>query len=873
MTRDILICATLALAFGLFSETTYAQNAQCTLLSGTNFGQAVPVTINPAPPANAPCQVGSDSGYVSRTPSGVGLNFNAVCTIVAFGHTLALPYEGNSAPVVGAPCQIGNVNGYVSSTSAKTSATAECTPFSGPYAGQPMAFSGTPAPALNAPCKIGNDSGYISRTSGPIGDVNAMCTVNVTGRTLTVPYSGNPAPAIDAPCQVANLGGYISGTSGPSSNVNAQCTVVTPSLSQTTPGVGSAVPYYANPAPPLDASCKVGLDVGFVSSTSRPGPPANSVCTIVYNGVTIQAPYYVNPALPINSSCTVGNGYHGKITSSIAAWTPGSLPFDLVWLAGSDGSVLSSGVDANGLPLNPRWFPQMQDPTNQKNNPDFSACGSGWGNCSTQNPQGDGYTGYWSSFSVCKESGTVWPGHVNFRNVTYTGNLIYEDYSSTSGCAQAVVDNFFPPQPWNYKELGACGQDHDLNFGLTRGGDYSGLTTSYTTYSKQDGWGDSSGPALHLEFNGDETSWFGSPWWQKFRNWAQSDNRYRGFNYVTGVPAIVTGLLGIDAVHDGGSTELHPVFSMALHDAGDDPDFWFMNPVGDLQVVQNWHFFIMNWGSEGTCSHLPHYWSGNNYKIQFPWAVNGGTSAAKVNVFPGTAYSYHSEGSYFMPDPEYEVHEGGWVTLEFFMPPVKSGWDGNITLQYTFPAGFKRAPQVRAATKPNPKSIPHAENEINWSQVIPRVTDPALRAQLRRSLERLAPPPVPANRSAVTIRAKAEPLKIQPSEPPAAPAGRCAPTYPARPATQGARVLTITSAQSAAEGAQVFLDGQCQGTIRAEGTGYSLMLENIPSNRAYVVSVRKPGFRPFEQQITVPPSAVPYASSPKIVVTFVLSPQ
>ncbi len=74
----------------------------------------MPIKVNPAPAANAPCQAGSDSGYVSRTESGVGVNFNAKCTISASGHTLEVPYEGHPTPALNAPCKVGKVSGLIS---------------------------------------------------------------------------------------------------------------------------------------------------------------------------------------------------------------------------------------------------------------------------------------------------------------------------------------------------------------------------------------------------------------------------------------------------------------------------------------------------------------------------------------------------------------------------------------------------------------------------------------------------------------------------------------------------------------------------------------------------------------------------------------
>ena len=114
MTCNPLICTALGLAFGLFSEATDAQNAQCTLVTGSKAGQVVPVTINPAPPLNASCSVGSDSGYISRT-------------------------------------------------SAATNVGCQCTLFTGPNAGKAFPYDG--ALPLAKACKVGADTGYISRTS------------------------------------------------------------------------------------------------------------------------------------------------------------------------------------------------------------------------------------------------------------------------------------------------------------------------------------------------------------------------------------------------------------------------------------------------------------------------------------------------------------------------------------------------------------------------------------------------------------------------------------------------------------------------------------------------------------------------------------
>ena len=226
MTRNTLICMAFVLALGLFSEAAHAQNAQCTLVTGSKAGQVVPVTINPAPPLNASCSVGSDRGYVSRT-SGAVCDTNAVCTITVSGRALNVPYCGNPAPALNAVCNVAGFGGYISRTSAATNVGCQCTLFTGPNAGKAFPYDGA-LPLANA-CKVGADTGYISRTSLNITygeifggqshqfassqDPNFVCTVKVNGRTWNVPSVDVHPPAFGAPCQAGGVSGYVSRTS------------------------------------------------------------------------------------------------------------------------------------------------------------------------------------------------------------------------------------------------------------------------------------------------------------------------------------------------------------------------------------------------------------------------------------------------------------------------------------------------------------------------------------------------------------------------------------------------------------------------------------------------------------------------------------
>lgn len=103
----------------------------------------------------------------------------------------------------------------------------------------------------------------------------------------------------------------------------------------------------------------------------------------------------------------------------------------------------------------------------------------------------------------------------------------------------------------------------------------------------------------------------------------------------------------------------------------------------------------------------------------------------------------------------------------------------------------------------------------------------------------------------------------------------CAPTYPTQPLLKGRRVLFVTSSDGAVEGAEIDLNGRCQGTIRREAPGreqFSLMLVNIPPAN-YRVRVRKKGFRVFLTDVAVPPSDRPAEMTPKVVVRFDLTSQ
>jgi hypothetical protein len=98
----------------------------------------------------------------------------------------------------------------------------------------------------------------------------------------------------------------------------------------------------------------------------------------------------------------------------------------------------------------------------------------------------------------------------------------------------------------------------------------------------------------------------------------------------------------------------------------------------------------------------------------------------------------------------------------------------------------------------------------------------------------------------------------------------CTPSYPGGALRSGTRVVFVTSSDRSAEGAEVLLDGKCQGTIAREAPGrdaYSLMLINIPVG-TYLVTVRQKGYPGIQRTVQVSSSDQPPEQTPKVVVRF-----
>lgn len=390
-------------------------------------------------------------------------------------------------------------------------------------------------------------------------------------------------------------------------------------------------------------------------------------------------------------------------TSGVVAASPpppNQKPFDLVWDMGaaSESSGIFSGVDANGLPVNPLWYCQ-KDPQCPKETPsglpnfkkkcapngklNYSTLPA---DCTSQQPTTD-FPGGGLSAAYCPlSSNEVMPGHLNWGLATYVGTLDWEEYESVDG---------------------------DVNFKLL-----TPNNAALTDLNISNNYG------LHLEFNKFETiSNFRAPFWTTlFSNMGctvglDCTPNNAALASVSAKLTVVTGLIGVDGVH-GGYTESHPVFSLAIR-----------TQEQDLAgaVVDSWAFFLRNSGGEGDCSSHMHYWDSNNggnwYFIQLP-APQGAT---EVNVVPsGTGVWTNQPG---ITGPVI-TNDSKWTYIGFQLPNPESGpeLDGQISLQYTLPSAAPPPPPPPITARTSARLVKANPIDVDgdgWEELRKRITNPA----------------------------------------------------------------------------------------------------------------------------------------------------
>jgi hypothetical protein len=436
-------------------------------------------------------------------------------------------------------------------------------------------------------------------------------------------------------------------------------------------------------------------------------------------------------------------------------------------------------MDFNGLPLNPLWAYQLM---NSGGLPDFSSiCGTAFsgGNSVNEATLANVCTSQPTTFDIdhsLEEVGGYCQGlingHLTWMNATYFGSVLWDSWSK---------DPTFTPGNWDLA-------DGDYNLLLEpfiSGNGYTDLNL----FSTNNYWG-----GILLEFKDWETvSIAGGPWWDKLRNsditnTSPSSNTAEMFNPVGGgLPAVVTGIIGIDGVH-GGYTEVHPVFSIALDTQ--------QTVNQDNTLTQSWVWFLRTKGNGGGCSEDYYSWTepNNTFYIQLPWPKG----ATNVKATAGDSYSWQPapglEQSWILAS-----QDPGFTLVKIQFPSSNyPGTDGWVTLVYSFPPGDKattqvgtealtgaRTPAVASAISGvslNPEAPRPAakekrarstsrenEDEVNFAEIATRIADPAVKAKFLADVKRALEPitkvkPAATHGKAIPIKFDT-PLKVE-SRPP-----------------------------------------------------------------------------------------------------------
>lgn len=348
-----------------------------------------------------------------------------------------------------------------------------------------------------------------------------------------------------------------------------------------------------------------------------------------------------------------------------------ALPFDLV----------VEKIDVNGWPLNPKWGAQTG--TNPSLPDPYKCPGlEPWniGTCtSTQN---------WSDASSWKCPDTafdyVWyPGHINFCGATFTGPIEWSDRSSN---------------------------DDDYNFVMGPAG-AAGLTASNPG-------------GLQLEFDSGETiDNFHTSWWNALHNAVDKDNDAAAA-MMHGKEAIAFGVFGLDCAHTC-SSELHPVFALAIHVQND--------PNDDV-----WTFFVRNWGNEGYCSSGAEVLDDSINEFTFTLPRPGATAVA-VTSSEFLCRGLGGAGPYVQVAPS----DGATVTFAFPKASERERINGVLHLRWTIaePAP-KRVPPALLAMALKPEHDQPESRHWLWTQLMnpqQRAVYEKLRPVSEKSADSMAP--------------------------------------------------------------------------------------------------------------------------------------
>lgn len=358
-----------------------------------------------------------------------------------------------------------------------------------------------------------------------------------------------------------------------------------------------------------------GARLNYKDGDGQPIPPGG---TLVIRSGIYSEPIVLNKALEIRAE--------GPVTISPPAILA---PFDLV----------ADSVDANGLPLNPKWGAIRNNPGNL---PDPAQCPVGRRAVHDGGPD-PGSPPCTNQFTYLNK-GAGCPPHVNWFGATFEGIACWNGYSDVNSGGILERD-----------------KDYNINLRTVDLKTFQDTFTLQTTVSTD----------IHGEFRGPRTVQnFATRWWKDFEHAVTNDDDETAHRMIDGATTIMTGLVSLDCPHDCNS-ELHPVWALAMN----------IEPSRDNDV---WELFVGNQGDNGSCigdidMELIDF-PNNRYTVRLPW--RDGATSVEVDL---DLHGFKTRSTIFSVHVRKVVGEGVFLTFPLEPPAEGAMWDGEVRLRWTGP--------------------------------------------------------------------------------------------------------------------------------------------------------------------------------------------
>lgn len=338
-------------------------------------------------------------------------------------------------------------------------------------------------------------------------------------------------------------------------------------------------------------------------------------------------------------------------------------------------------IDANGLPLNPRWGtrvdPAKVDPARECGIigvhgsaghrsvllRDFS-CFSDAERALLRLYEPDRFVLGGAACSQAVEDGSP-SGHLNWYPITLTGTVQYAG------------------------SLGGKGGDYDFTLNMATDRPAPATKWNETVKLKKDSvrTSDEVRAMVHLEFDFRETTDLisltsKSQWWRKFGENSRT-NKKRDRREMTALlgpgRAVVTGLFNLDLVH-GGHSEIHPVFGMAILVKEDTA--YLPGSRRPATLTQQWVVLARDRGNEGNCApggSIPFRLSeGANNRSSYRIGLGAPDGASGPPMISNDSWVGKSTST--LDGPAFHWHKDQGLEIEFGWNRAESTTEQSVTL-------------------------------------------------------------------------------------------------------------------------------------------------------------------------------------------------